>query len=76
METKVNNPTIEAKVTSILNEAENPVSIDYVRHHLELNWSTTRALLLSLALEGKIQSMKTSKSWIFWVDKNNGEPTP
>ena len=76
METKVNDPTIEEKVTNILKEAENPVSIDYVRYHLGLNWSTARAVLLSLALEGKICSQKTSKSWIFWVEKDNGESRP
>lgn len=68
METKVDNPILETKVITLLGETENPVSIDFVRHHLALNWSTTRALLFSLALEGKIRSQKTSKSWIFWVE--------
>jgi len=76
MEIKIDNPSIESKVLIILNEAENPVSIDYVRYNLKSNWSTTRAILLSLALEGKISSQKTSKSWIFWLDKDKGERTP
>ena len=75
METKVNDPIVEAKVTEILNDAKNPVSIDYVRYHLGSNWSTVRAILLSLALEGKICSIKTSKSWIFWL-KKEGEASP
>ena len=76
METKVNDPSTETKVINIISKSENPVSIDYVRHHSGLNWSTARAVLLSLALEGKIGSQKTSKSWIFWLDKQNGADTP
>lgn len=63
------DPEIETKVIKVLSEAENVSSIDYVRYNLDMNWGTTRALLLSMALQGKIKSMKTSKSWVFWVEK-------
>ena len=69
MTTKINTPKVEHRLLKVLSNADNPVSIDYVRYNLKINWGTARALLLSMALEGKIQSMKTSKSWIFWVEK-------
>ena len=75
MTTKFNDPEIEKNLKKILAETKNPVSIDYVRYHLKINWGTARALLLTMALEGKIQSQKTTKSYIFWA-KKDGRLTP
>jgi hypothetical protein len=50
---------------------KNPVSIDFVAFNLNLSWVTARALLFTLALEGKLKCMKTSKSWIFWLEKES-----
>jgi hypothetical protein len=47
---------------------KNPVSIDFVAFNLNLSWVTARALLFTLALEGKLKCMKTSKSWVFWLE--------
>jgi membrane protein required for beta-lactamase induction len=69
MNSIVNNPKLESDLISLLKKEKRPVSIDYVRHNLDLSWGTARALLLSLALLGKINSMKTTKSWIFWIKK-------
>ena len=52
-----------------------PLSIEYVARHLEVGWGTARAMLLELALEGKIACQKTTKSWIFWVKAPTNERT-
>ena len=72
---KIDDPNIKTQLLSLLDKTRQAVSIDYVRYHLNIQWNTARALLLTLALEGKICSQKTTKSWIFWVEKN-GENQP
>jgi len=47
-----------------------PLSIEYVARHLNVGWGTARAMLLELALDGKIACQKTTKSWIFWISRN------
>lgn len=69
--TKFNNPDIEKKVLNILREANMPASVDYVANHLKISWGTARAILLDLALEGKIRAEKTTKSLIFSVSKED-----
>ena len=65
MESKFNNPEVESQILDLLYEAKIPVSIDYVANHLEIAWGTARAILLDMALEGKIKAEKTTKSLIF-----------
>ena len=54
MDVKINNPKVENELFELLSKTKNPVSIDFVRYNLKLNWGTARALLLTMALEGKI----------------------
>ena len=70
-ETKVGNVEYEKKRVLLLKTVKNPVSIDFVAFNLNLSWVTARALLFTLALEGKLKCMKTSKSWIFWLEKES-----
>lgn len=49
----------------LVNEAMEPVTVDYIAVELHVAWDTARALLLTLTLYGKIVGMKTMKSWIF-----------
>jgi len=70
-ETKVGNVEYEKKLVLLLKTVKNPVSIDFVAFNLRLSWVTARALLFTLALEGKLKCMKTSKSWIFWLEKES-----
>jgi hypothetical protein len=66
---KFNNRELEAEIITAIKEAEIPVAIDYVAQKFELAWGTARAILLDLALRGKIRAQKTTKSFIFWVEK-------
>ncbi len=56
---------LENRVLQILNEADMPVSADFVAHQLGLSWNTAKSFLLELALEGRLRARKTTKSWIF-----------
>jgi len=71
---KIDSPETESQLLSILKKNNEPVSIDFVRYHLKIQWNTARALLFSMVLGGKIKGQKTSKSWIFWVGKEEDAP--
>ena len=58
--------TVE-RILSAVREAGMPVSIDYVATNVGLNWPSTRAVLMQLSLEGRLNAVKTTKSWVFFV---------
>ena len=49
-----------------------PVNVADVAKNLSVSWSTARQILMELVLEGKIQSQKTTKAWIFSKLKKEG----
>ena len=65
------NMSLEETILKVLWEAHSPVSIDYVRYHAKTSWTTAKTALLELLLQGEVKGVKTSKSWIFWVKKDN-----
>jgi len=64
---------VKERVREVLQEASDPVSIDYVRYHANTTWAIAKASLLELLIEGKIVGLKTSKSWVFWVEKKGDD---
>ena len=62
-----NSPELKQTTLGLLKAAKVPVSIGYVADELHIAWGTARALLLELTLEGKVEGLKTLKSWIFWA---------
>ena len=58
---------IQTQLLKLLEKTSMPVSIEYVARHLNVGWGTARAMLLELALSGKVAGQKTTKSWIFWI---------
>jgi hypothetical protein len=68
---KVGTTEFEQQLLDLLKKVKEPVSVDFVAFNLRLSWVTARALLFTLALEGKLKCMKTSKSWIFWLEKES-----
>ena len=61
----VKDKKLELKVLEVLEKAGKPVSIDYISYHCGIAWTTARAILLRLTVEGKIVAIDTTKSWIF-----------
>ena len=70
---KFNNPKLEEKIIKLLEETKIPCAIDYVAKNVNIAWGTARAILLNLAVNGRIQTQKTTKSLIFWVEKEAAE---
>lgn len=62
---KVGTKEFETQALKLVQENDLPVTADYVARQLSVAWDTARALLLGLACQGKIEAIKTMKSWVF-----------
>ena len=55
-------------VLRVLKEASQPLAIDTVRKRAELgSWLATKSILMELVVQGRVEGVKTSKSWVFWA---------
>ncbi len=61
--------------TSILKqlaETQQPLDVEKIRVACRIgNWNTALKHCLELLYEGRIQAVKSSKSWIFWINSPN-----
>jgi len=63
------------KILNFLAEAraEEPVDVEKIRVACGIgSWQTALKHCLELLLQGRIKGQKTSKSWIFWIEKGRG----
>lgn len=59
------------KIVETLNNATQPLDIEKIRIESEIgHWTTTLKNCLELMIDKKICGIKTSKSWVFWTEKN------
>jgi hypothetical protein len=55
--------------------ASQPLDVERIRVKSNIaNWQTALKHCLELLHEGKIQGIKTSKSWIFWSNSSRALP--
>lgn len=58
------------KIIAYLETATQPMDVEKIRVDLRMgNWNTVLKHCLQLVMEKKISGLKTSKSWIFWIEK-------
>ena len=58
------------KITETLENATEPLDIEKIRIAVGIgNWNTALKHCLELLITNEIQGIKTSKSWIFWIEK-------
>ena len=69
---KLNFNELKRSALELVKATQIPVSIGYVAEELGIAWGTARAILLELALEDRVEGLKTMKSWVFMVKKNEG----
>jgi hypothetical protein len=60
---------VENRIVKVLSTSPTPVSVDFVRYHAKTTWAIAKATLLELLLKGEVRGMKTSRSWVFWIEK-------
>jgi len=57
------------RAIEVLKAAEMPLDIENVRRRAGIrNWQTAKALLFELLAKGSVSAIKTSKSWVFWIE--------
>lgn len=57
------------RILQVVKDARQPIDPENVRVRAGIsNWQTALKHLLALALEGKIEALKTTKSWIFFAN--------
>lgn len=60
----------QEKIVLLLEKATQPLDIEKIRVEAEIgNWQTALKHCLELTIAGKIKGQKTSKSWVFWIDR-------
>ena len=58
------------KIVEVLAGASMPMDVENVRLQTGLkNWESTKSILLEMVIQGRIAGQKTTKGWIFWLDK-------
>ncbi len=70
---KINSPRLRVRVVELVRKTGQPVSMLYVAEHLNLAWTTARAILFDLSLNGQLKAIKTTKSWIFQLHEVSPE---
>jgi hypothetical protein len=64
----------QEKIVAMLEKATQPMDIEKIRVDVGIgNWNTALKHCLELMISGKIKGQKTSKSWIFWVEKEGSK---
>jgi predicted ArsR family transcriptional regulator len=58
---------LKPKALEVLKSAEVPMGVGDVARLLGVSWTTARAILMALEIEGKVRSLKTSKSKVYFV---------
>ena len=67
----------DQKIIEVLTSATEPMDVEKIRIEAGIgHWNTALKHCLELLIVKKICGIKTSKSWIFWVEKDNGETRP
>lgn len=70
---KFDKPEVEAKIIELLQNTKIPCSIDFVAFNVGIGWGCASRALLNMALEKKIQSLKTTKGFVFWANAPRSE---
>ena len=58
----------DEKITRALEKTDVPMDIEKIRVEVGIgHWNTALKHCLELLVAGKINGLKTSKSWVFWI---------
>lgn len=62
----------QQKIVQTLENASKPLDIEKIRVDAGIgNWNTALKHCLELLIAKKISGQKTSKSWVFWIEKGD-----
>jgi DNA-binding IclR family transcriptional regulator len=58
---------LKDEALKLLASSQLPLGVMDVAKKLDVSWTTARAILLTLEAEGKVSSLKTSKSRVYFI---------
>ena len=56
---------LKKEIREYIKTLREPFSVNDIAKRFEISWNTARTILLELALEGKVELLKTTKSYVF-----------
>lgn len=63
------NSKLSEKIIEYLKSCKEPQAIETIRKGAGIaHWNAALSNCLELYIEGSIKGMKTSRSWVFWVE--------
>jgi predicted ArsR family transcriptional regulator len=63
---------LKDEALKLLASSQLPLGVMDVAKKLDVSWTTARAILLTLEAEGKVSSLKTSKSKVYFLRQGDG----
>ena len=58
------------KILNVLRNSSIPLDVEKIRVGAGIgNWQTALKHCLELTIDQKIKALRTSKSWVFWIEK-------
>lgn len=60
---------LEKRILKEIANATIPVSTEYIAKKMRIGWGTAIRHALELMVAEKLKGLKTTKSWVFWVEK-------
>lgn len=70
---KVGSREYEQKVLDVLHTAKAPLDVTNIAHKLGVGFGTARAILLDMALAGKLEKITTVHGSLYQLPNKNGE---
>jgi len=70
---------LKENIREYIRELREPFSANNIAKKFNISWNTARTILLELALEGEVEVLKTTKSYVFIPRrdyKNEGQQIP
>ena len=62
---------LKKEIRKFIKQQKQPFSVNDVAKEFNISWTTARAILLELALDGEVEVMKTTKSYVFIPKKGD-----
>ena len=63
----------KTRILPVLRSKHLPCDVEKIRVAAGIgNWNTCLKHLLELVINGEVMGQKTSKSWVFWIERGKG----
>jgi len=64
---RMSKDQIRDKIFVEIKAAKQPIDCEKIARATSVGWGTALRYALELVMEGQVNGLKTSKSWVFWI---------